>query len=381
MAYQTPHFPNAQVLEQQENAVMIEFPFCGLFLGGRKRNDPNSNDVMDSINFRSTTAGPRQDRSREDLEGIIDHLYVVLETIGLVEKFWEEIRYMQENQPNMEEMNEDDHADLKLQDAVKLSGRIITYWEEEWRSDTVQAKQERVVREKAVQLMGDLMEGIQDEIAETFDGVGKVSLQRARLWLQMGGFDKNAPYRECYETEVANKDGAGDARKSGRQLGQQKRFPCSQCPEAFDLAVQLEDHLRQNHGGHGVGRWLTSTLKHKVFGTLARRMGINGKVENKQTEERADTRAETSKTGPAPSSPQLREGWLDVAGSTGPLHLPEPLLQPVQCSTCPKTYTSLTALRNHRQTEHSEITYAKVVAGPEPPMTGRDDGTDSGTDA
>ncbi|KIN08677.1 hypothetical protein OIDMADRAFT_23454 [Oidiodendron maius Zn] len=374
MAHQTPQYPSGRDIDHLSDIVMIELPFCGLFSGRTKRNDASTNDVMDAITFRSTTAGPRKNRARGAMRDIIDNLYDVLDSISLVEKFREEIENMRDHPPDIE-MNDEERENLKLQDAVKLAGRIITYWEEEWMADTPQAEQDRPAMETAAQLMSDMTEGIHDQVSESFDRVSKVSLQRVRIWLQMGGFDKNAPYRECYETEVANEDGADDKGRSGGQGDQHPRFSCNQCSEVFEQAVQLDEHLRQNHGGHRVSNWLTSTLKQRVIGGLARRIGMKGKVENNHMEEGTDTRAEVNKAEPTPTLPHLRESWLDIA------RLSDPIVQPVQCPRCPKTYTSLTALRNHRQTEHNEVPEAKVIAGPEALNLGVNDGTDSGTDA
>ena len=371
MAHQTPQYPSGRDIDYLSDTVMIDLPFCGLFSGGRKRNDASTNDVMDAITFSSTTAGPQKNRSREAMQDIIDNLYDVLDSISLVEKFREEIENMRDHPPDIE-MNDEERENLKLQDAVKLAGRIITYWEEEWMADSPQAEHDRPAMETAAQLMSDMVEGIHDQISEKFDGVSKVSLQRVRIWLQMGGFDKNAPYRECYETEVANEDGTDDKRISG---GQRQRFSCDQCSGVFEQAIQLDEHLRQNHGGHRVSHWLTSTLKQRVFGGLARRIAMKGKVENNHMEEGTDTRVEVNKAEPTSPLPHLRESWLDVA------RLSDPIVQPVQCPRCAKTYTSLTALHNHRQTEHNEVPEAKVIVGPEALNLRVNDGTDSGTDA
>lgn len=358
MAHQTPQYLTGSDPEHLYDSVMVKFPFCGLFSGLRKKHDPSKgNDAMDSIEFPQTTAGPRTKRSAEEMQGIIDRLHAALDDLSLLERFQEEVEDLRENPPDME-MNDTDRENLRLQDAVKISTLAITYWEEEWTPNNPQAKSDFPIMEKAAQLMGDLMEGIQDEVVETWDGVGKVSIQRARIWLQSGAFDRNSPYKESYVmTGVANDDGAGDTDLSVHLEDAGTRFRCNQCPETFNQAVKLEDHLRQDHGGHGVGMSLGKTLRHRVLGTLTCGVGTKWKAENKQTERGDDSKPRIKKPEPI-SSTRLGGGWLNITP------LQEPLLQPVKCPTCLKTYTSSTALRNHRQTKHNDITESKPVVDP-----------------
>lgn len=357
MAHQTPQYPASQDPEHLDDTIMIEFPFCGLFSSSKRNDDHDKgDDVMDAIKFPPTIAGTRKQRSMEEMQGIIDHLNTVLDDLSQIDNFREQAEDLRETPLDMD-MTDTERDNMRLQDAVKLSTLLITYWEEEWTPENSQAEHDRPVMEKAAQLIGDLMEGVQDQAVETWDDVGKVSLQRARLWLQCGGLDKNAPHRECYETEIPNQDGAGDEESRDNLGSQQNRFQCNQCPEAFDRAVNLEDHLRQNHGGRGVGKWLGRTLRQRVFWSLARGVRIKGKVENKQGGREGDSGTGDMSTEPT-SSAQLDESWQDVTP------LPAPLLQPVQCPTCFNTYTSLTALRNHQQAEHNNGTDVKGVVSP-----------------
>ena len=345
MAHQTPQYPAGKNPEHLCDNVMIEFPLCGLFSGSKKNESHKKCDeALDAINFSPTTAGPRKQKSMESMQSIVDRLYTVLNSLSLLAKFRYEVEDMRENSPGLDS-SDAERDNRRLQDAVNLSVLVITYWEEEWASENPRADREEPIMEEAKQLMGDLMEGIQDNVTETWDSVCKVSLQKSRLWLQMGGLDKSAPYRESYVTEVANDDGANDTKSCKRLGGQRNRFQCNQCPAAFDIAVNLEDHLRQNHDGRGVGKRFGRTLKQRVFGSLVRSVGLKGKVGNNQQEEDSGT---DTKEAESISSAPLAESWLDVAPVL------DPLLQLVQCPTCSKTYNTLSALHNHRQAEHSE---------------------------
>ena len=223
----------------------------------------------------------RKQRSMENMQSIVDRLYTVVNRLSLLAKFRYEVEAMRENSPGAES-SDAERDDRRLQDAVNLSALVTTYWDKEWASESPQADREKPIMEEAIQLMGDLTEGVQDQVTENWDGLCKIGLQKVRLWLQMGGLDRSAPFRESYVTEVANLEGAKDTESPNRLGDGPNRYQCNECPEGFNIAVDLENHLRQNHEGRGVGKWLGRTLKQRVFGSLARSVGLKGKVENNQ---------------------------------------------------------------------------------------------------
>jgi hypothetical protein len=323
---------------------MFHFGLCGLFSGSKRNEQHKSCDeALDAINFPALLedTGPRKQKSLETMQSIVDRLHNVLDTLSLLSKFRYEVEDLRETEPGPE-ASPAEHDDRRLQDAINLSALVVAYWEEEGISDSPTATDERPSMEEASRIMGELIEGIQDEVFEVWDSVTKINVHRVRLWLRMGGHDQLAPYAECYVTEDP-KDGASDGNAAINQPD--RLFPCNQCPEVFDIAVQLEDHLRQNHERRGMAKWLGETFRTTVFGGFTRTGRPKGKGENEQAEEpvhQGDNEAAQA------SSVPLAESWLEVAPVL------DNLPQPVQCPKCSNTYTSVSAFRSHCKIEHDE---------------------------
>jgi hypothetical protein len=369
MAHPTPEYSVDSVPDHLCDGIMVEFPFSSLFSGASTKRDlTQRNDVMDSITFTPTTSGPRTPRSMEEIQCIINHFYSVLDDLSLMDRFSREVEKEKERPMELGLGNMDRGTpEVKLQDAVKITAKVIQYWDEEWIPESSQANREFATMEKAATLIADLLEAVEDQFTITWDDLGKLSLYRARLWLQSGGFDKAARFNECEELETATEDRSNTTKSTSYLEEAQNIFQCNLCADSFDRVSRLQKHLRQDHDKSNKQEAEESATQriHEESASRMRQRNVPGverspgktlrqRARESLNQPGAEIGGNREGSGTAPKSGDkdikyasiLGEGWLEVSP------IPYTPIQAAQCNICSKMYASSEALRNHYRAEH-----------------------------